>query len=216
MTPKASAAFWLTVCFACAPAWLAAAPARAGLVSEAGAWSKTVDGVQGRLVVLPGTVYKGTRLPHVYLELRNVSDVGSPKDVNYNNGEGLTLEVVDAQNKRIAPHHGAPFNQIMPLPFGVMLPFDSDLRFLVSLSGYGIPRQPGLFLEIGGPHGPVFLPYGTPRAFFLRGTFATGAEKRANAQGHWSGVLTVPEARGQWSGILSLPSVDVSPFTRKP
>lgn len=172
------------------------------MASETGAWSAAVEGMQGRLVVSPGTLCKRTRLPNVYLELRNVSDVGSPKDAYYGSGEGLTLEVVDAQGKSI-PRSSSISDEVTPLPFRVVLPFDSALRFRVSLSGYGIPQEAGLFLEIGGIHGPVFLPQGTPKAYFLRGTFTAAAGRKSGSQ-------------DQWRGTLILPGVALGRFAQKP
>src|SRR5215468_8842097 len=45
---------------------------------ETGAWSEPVDGLRGRLIAKEGSVFHGTKMVDIYMELENVSDVGNP------------------------------------------------------------------------------------------------------------------------------------------
>lgn len=173
---------------------------------KAGAWSQVVDGLQGRLLVKSGGKINGTNIPDIYLELRNVANLMNPVDVYYGNGEGLRMEVTDSRNKKIAPDTSYYFDAVMTPPYGIVLPHDSSLRFLVSVAGYGIPKNIGIFLEIGtrpGIDGPIVLPNNAHGGYFLQGTFTAMAVKKSGSQ-------------GEWHGTLNLPKVNLTPLFAKP
>jgi len=128
----------------------------------------------------------------------------NPIDVYYGNGEGLRLEVMDGQNKKIAPGSIYPYNLVMGPPYGIVLPHDSSLRFLVSIViGDGMPKNPGVLLAMGGIDGPVFLPNDVSGSYSLQGTFTAIAVKK-------------PGSQGEWHGTLTLPKVNFTPFFTKP
>ena len=186
--------FWGLACFSFPVAGLAAPVTASILPPVTGAWSQTVDGVQGRLLVAPGYKINGTMLPQVYLELRNVSDLANPLDIYYGNGAGVELEVIDSQNKKVAPDLSLSFDAMMPKPYGLVLPHDSSLRFLVSGYGYGIPKNAGTMLEIGTAiNGVILLPNNRHHAYFLRGTFSAHPVKKVGSQSEWQGTLILPQ-----------------------
>lgn len=196
--------FWFLLCLSFSVTGFAAPGAASTIPMATGAWSQTVDGVQGRLLVAPGGIINGTKLPNVYLELRNVSDLANPLNIYYGNGEGVRLEVIDSKDKRILRDNSLSFDAMVPEPYGLVLPHDSSLRFLISGYGYGIPKNGGTMLEIGtATDGVILIPNSSHQTYFLQGTFSAHSVKKVASQ-------------GEWQGILILPKVDISPLRSKP
>src|SRR5471032_2135836 len=52
-------------------------------------WSETVRGLRARFVFGEGRVDSGTRIPEVYLELDNASDVASPIEFDFDGSKLL-------------------------------------------------------------------------------------------------------------------------------
>lgn len=160
------------------------------------AWSPVVDGVQGRLLVALDGKVNGTKMTRIYLELRNIADLMTPRRVNYSSGEGLRLVVVDSKNKRVTDDTGDDFDAMRPDPYEIVLPQDSSLRFLVSVPGYGISRNAGTMLELGAPpDGLVMLPSQSHETYFLRGTFSVPASTKPGFQQEWHGILALPKVK---------------------
>ena len=65
----------------------------AAVSSQTGAWSKEVNGVQGRLIVSQDPILNEAQMISVYLELRNVSDVLNPLGIYYTgvNRNGMVI-----------------------------------------------------------------------------------------------------------------------------
>jgi len=161
-----------------------------------GAWSSGVNDVQGRLLFAIDGKVNGTTMTRIYLELRNVSDTVDPLKVDYGTGEGLRLEVVDSRSKKVAPDNGDAFDAMIPGPLEVTLPHDSSLRFLISVSGYGIPKDGGMMLELStASQGPILLPSESHETYFLQGTFSVAVSKKLSSWQRWHGMLTLPPVR---------------------
>ena len=184
--------FWL-----CVAAF--AFPQRAfAAASETGEWSKPVDGVQGRLIIEEGSVVHGTQVLAVYLELRNVSDVLNPLEIYYSNDN--TKGTVTNKDDKAVASVGLPASIITPPPYWLSLPFDSTLRFRISVSGYGVPPNAGALLALDSPW---LLRQDKDAPYYLQGNFQV-VEKKDQ-----------PERR-QWHGTLHLPKVKIPvPLARK-
>ncbi len=159
-----------------------------------GPWSPAVNGVQGRLLVAVDGKVNGTRQSRIYLELRNTTDLMSPLRVDYGSGEGLKLVVVNSKNKRVSDT-GSDFDAIRPDPYEIVLPHDSSLRFLVSVPGYGVPKDAGTMLELGVPDGLILLPSQSHETYFLQGIFSVPASTKLGSQQEWHGTLTLPKVK---------------------
>lgn len=144
------------------------------------------------MIVSQGEKIEGTWLPHVYLELRNVSDVGNPVDIFYGSGEGLRGEVRNRRNDKLAIT-SLPADIMQPLPYGIVLPYDSSLRFRVSEAGHGIPKNAGALIEISG--GPWIIPGNVQSDYFLQGEFSAKVMHKAGAQIEWHGTLLLPRVK---------------------
>lgn len=173
--------FLIFLCFCLSvPTVVQAAPVVPPFPLSAGSWSAAVKGIQGRLLVALGGKPDERRFPSIYLEIRNVSDIGSPLFVKYDSDKSMTLEVVDRENRK-APPLGGVFSQISSGPFDIVLPYAGTLRFLISDTGYGIAFN---------------LPASSgSKPYFLRGTFSVPVSKKYEAKREWHGLLTLPPVK---------------------
>jgi beta-lactamase regulating signal transducer with metallopeptidase domain len=104
------------------------------IVPSVGDWSKPVNGLQARLAV------ENWRDPIVgiYLELRNVKDLGNTMTVPAD-AERIDFELRDADGKKISPA-GLPRSGPVVELKDFQLPFDSSLRFNLSVTTVGVPN----------------------------------------------------------------------------
>jgi beta-lactamase regulating signal transducer with metallopeptidase domain len=104
------------------------------IVPAVGDWSKPVNGLQARLAV------ENWRDPIVgiYLELRNVKDLGNTMTVPAN-AERIDFDLRDADGKKIS-QAGLPRSGPVVDLKDFQLPFDSSLRFNLSVTTVGVPN----------------------------------------------------------------------------
>jgi hypothetical protein len=103
-------------------------------------WSKTVNGLQARLVLVERPKINGTRQLHPYLELRNVSDLAYPLKVRCDTGH-VKFELVGTDGKVIRSGWSLPRSGLHLDPGTVVLPFDSSIRIGMRCSNWGIPKD---------------------------------------------------------------------------
>lgn len=161
-------------------------------VRTAGEWSAPVDGLRGRLLFGEGEKFNGTRMALIYLELQNVSDVGNPMEVYFDIDRGLDCELLDGSGKSI-PKAGSPASITTPPSYWITLPHDSILRFRVSVTGYGIPKDGGL--SIGMMSGDWRIPANTRGDYFLTTPFSVSPPKEQSHSRPWKGVLKLPKLK---------------------
>jgi hypothetical protein len=158
-----------------------------------GAWSESVDGLRGRLVLAQGrTLGAGVRETLAYVELENVGVAsGRPTEVHFDPG-ALRFEMTDAAGKAV-PQTSIPTSGGRPGKAWVSLPFDSSVRLRANPFGFG--RADGLLVHLNT----------------ATWTVPAGGEARLSA------VLTVtpPDDRpGAWKGELRLPAARIAPPAR--
>lgn len=104
------------------------------IVPAVGDWSKAVNGLQARLAV------ENWRDPMVgiYLELRNVKDLGNTMTVPAD-AQQINFELQDADGKKIS-QAGLPRSGPVVELKDFQLPFDSSLRFNLSVTTVGVPN----------------------------------------------------------------------------
>jgi hypothetical protein len=168
-----------------------------GAASQAGAWSDAVDGIRGRLSIDHAPDFNGAEILVVFLEFQNTSDTGNPRRVWFAPGGGqFKWELLDGDGSRIP--ESASFASIMiPPAYWITLPYDSTLRFRVSVSGYGIGRggfvlQLGRFWQIQRKPGS---------RYFLNATFSSSAPKEEESKAEWIGEF--------WKGTITLPAIEI-------
>ena len=177
-----------------------------GLVTEQAApvvaaedlWSKPDGGIRGRLVVARGAPLNGTSQVQVYLELQNVSDVAN--SIHITPAHSMSFEVVDAKGNVVKPDAGMSLDVSTPDdPLGLVLPHQGTLRFLVSVTGIGVPKDKKW--QVSVPHESSFRSWVIERtdgnSYFLSGIFKATAERQVGRT---------------WAVDLSLPKVAVAPL----
>ena len=156
-------------------------------------WSETVNGLRARLIFGEGTVVSGTRLPEVYIELHNASDVGNPMEFDFSAGKSLRFELRTADGKPAPKPSAMTMDGFVIGPFQITLPRDGTLKFPVTWHGYGITPNFGTMLCFESAFWEI--PRTDQTAYFL------------------SAILEVPETprdprkAARWHGTLKLPPV---------
>jgi hypothetical protein len=129
---------------------------------------------------------------HVYFELQNVSDVINP--IHLAPGHSFSFELMDSSGQG-KPETRANVNVFTPDDsFGLLLPHESTLRFLISVTGVGIPKDRAA--QISVPHESRFkswvIEQGSESPYFLGGIFKATAQQSHQT---WSLVLELPKVR---------------------
>ncbi len=178
---------------------LAICASAVGLVTEQAApvvaaenlWSKPDGGIRGRLVVARGAPLNGTSQVQVYLELQNVSDVAN--SIHITPAHSMSFEVVDAKSNAVKPA-GLSLDVSTPDDrFGLVLPHQSTMRFLVSVTGIGVPKDKKW--QVSVPHESSFRSWVIERTdanpYFLSGIFKATAERQVGRT--WAVDLSLPK-----------------------
>lgn len=170
----------------------------APVVATEDLWSKPDGGIRGRLVVETGAPFNGTSQVQVYLELQNVSDVAN--SIHITPARSMSFDVVDAKGNVVKPDAGMSLDVSTPDDrFGLVLPHQSTMRFLVSVTGIGVPKDKKW--QVSLPHESSFRSWVIERtdgnSYFLGGTFKATAERQVGRT---------------WAVDLSLPKVAVAPL----
>jgi hypothetical protein len=124
----------------------------------------------------------------VYLELRNVSDVGNPMEIYFDEYTSLKSSVIDAESKPLQLGPTAA-SILSPGPFWLSIPWDGSLRFRVSVSGYGIYKESGTDVPMSSANW-VIAP-ADKKSYFLTAEFTnapTTDKRRA-----WTGTVHLPK-----------------------
>ena len=159
---------------------------------QVGAWSKVIDGIQGRLLAALDTSYNGTRMLAVYVELRNVSDVANPKDIYYDFMSSFRGKVVDARNQEL-PRASLPADIMSPPPCWLAVPNDGLLRFPVFVHGYGVPQNGGVMISL--PNDVWLIPSEKVTGYFINGALTAPLKRAAWSQSNWHGTIELPNVK---------------------
>ena len=163
----------------------------APVVATEDLWSKPDGGIRGRLVVERGAPFNGTSQVQVYLELQNVSDVAN--SIHITPARSMSFDIVDAKGNVVKPDAGMSLDVSTPDDrFGLVLPHQSTMRFLVSVTGIGVPKDKKW--QVSLPHESSFRSWVIERtdgnSYFLRGIFKATAERQVGRS--WSVGLSLP------------------------
>ncbi len=152
-------------------------------------WSSPVNGLQTRLSFSRQQSFNGTPLIATYLELRNVADVANVMEIPFK-PELIQFEVVDEQDKVVAPTNTGPYDELTVEVGTLRLPHDSYLRFNVSHHGAGISKNQGALLDLGVLSCWVFSS-GDKHSYYLRGRFSSAPGKEKT----WTGMIEMPKVK---------------------
>jgi hypothetical protein len=153
-------------------------------------WSDPVDGLRGRLVIEYGPDFEGAEIALVYLELQNVSDSAGIKDLWFDETHQFKWQLQDEKGNPV-PRTYPPMSVFSDLGHWMGLPFDSTLRFRVSVSGYGIIPNGGIALQL--PSGFFWqVPRKKEGSYYLSATFSSVPAKEERKRS-WKGTLVLPK-----------------------
>ena len=191
------------------------APAAPGSVKEQSkpaenAWSKPVNGLEGRLILKEEPPEEGMRMIGVYLELRTLNGADWPEI--YYNSLNLGGVVRDRRGKAL---DGSPFlaGYIIPPPYWLTVPRSGTLQFHVAMFGYEVPKTGDA--TSAWADGPWILEADGDAPYSLSGTFQ--AQIQAHAYSQTRALDPQPEGgaedfgpmQNQWHGTLELPRVEI-------
>jgi RNA polymerase sigma factor (sigma-70 family) len=157
-------------------------------------WSKPVNGLQARVVLVEKSPSNGTRMLHPYLELRNASDSAYPMKVRLG-GAHVKFELVDADGKVAEVGRPGAREGHHPDPGTISLPHDSSMRVGMFCTNWGIPRDAAAMIATDSGAW-VFKPEQEGKVF-LRAT-VSGKEQGGDER-VWFGNLEA-KTRVTWSG----------------
>ena len=184
---------WTKLFLMCA-AILMAASSRSSYaaIPETGAWSDVVNGVQGRLIISEDQPFSYTKIVAVYLELQNVSNVGNAIEIYFDPTHTFQCQLLDPDDKPVATA-GLPASIMIPHPFWLILPYDSSLRFRISVSGYGVPRNEKALIPL--ECGDWVIKSGDAIDYKLEVTFVVNPPKVEIDRRVWKGTLKLPRVK---------------------
>lgn len=166
--------------------------ASASAKTTTGPWSDAVNGVQGRVSISEDPKYNSTRIVAVYLELRNVSNLANPIEIYFDPIRIFKCELIDSNGKSVATA-GLPADILSPIPFWLALPYVSSLRFRISVSGYGVPKDGGTLVPMDC--GEWLLKANDRAKYFLKIKFVARTTEEDFKRSAWKGSITLPKVR---------------------
>jgi len=155
---------------------------------EIGAWSDRVDGIQGRLIANRVSDFYGTKMVNVYLELKNPG--AGPIEISFGD-DTLKSRVVDSTESQVIKPTEASMSVFFPPPQRLILPYDSTLRFRVSVSGYGIPKEAGTAIQM--IEGLLLFKSDQKQQFFFESSLTSKAKIVDTSVRQWEGTIKLPK-----------------------
>ncbi len=104
-------------------------------------WSKPVNGLQARVVLVEKARSNGTRMLHPYLDLRNAGDMAYPLKVRLGGAAHVKFKLVDADGKVVDDGQRGARDGPYPDPGTISLPRDSSLRVGMFCTNWGVPQD---------------------------------------------------------------------------
>jgi len=152
-------------------------------------WSKPINGLRTRLLVLPSPK-DNAPFCRVFIEFENVDDVAGQKRIRFSPGK-LSLRVSDKEGKELLPANG-PYDGRLPLWEAIALPYAGTIRFQISFPGLGYrPGTDKVIVDVGDGKAWVVPQNGS--TYFLSGSFSIEKEKSDHPHMDWSGTLELPK-----------------------
>lgn len=163
---------------------------------QVGEWSEAVNGLQGRIAVAKDAEFNGTKQIAVYLELRNSINIFSPTEIYFEPHKAFKWRIIDRNEKPLAPPSATFASIFSPDSYWLVLPFDSTLRFRVSVSGYSAPANSGTQIQLlsnNSLNGDWLISDKDKNDYFLDGTFISQPPKIELNRQVWQGTLKLPK-----------------------
>jgi hypothetical protein len=161
-----------------------------------GQWSNSVNGIQGRLSVTEGTESRGTQQIIVFLELRNVGNFLNPLELYFDTSKSINSRILNKDGKLLKQPTINFGNILRPSSFWIVLPFDSTLRFRISISGYGVAENSGKQIQMMSSDsisGNWLIKTTEREDYFLEASYNSEPPKIEVGRRIWSGTIKLPK-----------------------
>ena len=169
-------------------------PIRGDEVTTKDGWSASVNGLQARLIFAKGTIFSGNRFPEVYLDLHNVSDLGSLMEFEFSTGKSLRFELLTADGKPGPTPSGAAASGFVIGPFQLTLPNHGTPKFPVTWHGYFVKPNFGTMLCFENALWEI--PRADQTAYFLSATLEIPKAPRDPGKiPGWHGTIKIPRVQ---------------------
>ncbi len=180
-------------------------------VIAASEWSKPVEShdrfLQARWLLLEGRsrAYAGPgKEVLLYVELQNANGAwGEPLRVFFNPSDGLKFELLDADDKVVAPSPTGGSGGDVGAGW-ITLPYDSTVRLRANPGGWGTPKDAALALPLRPMNGQYWLFKEVPKTdHFLAGklTIAPPTDDTFEHRDDWRGTIEFPKTKLSLKGL---------------
>lgn len=157
--------------------------------SDDASWSAESNGLQARLTMRRSSIFNGTAIITTYLELKNVASVGSALVLNEH---PLKFTVTDSDGHDVPMSSFNTYDSMSVKNPPLVLPHDSELRFRIGPTGWGVMADQAALLDLGFDFVRQFPHSG--KAYYLEATLELPLQKedRMGDAMVWHGKLQLP------------------------
>ena len=154
-----------------------------------GDWSEVENGFRVRIGFSEGEIFNESRIPHLYVEIENATEVMGPRDFVWSETDTVSYVVVDEDGKKV-PFEGGVDASVFVQREEILLPilWGGRSRIRVDRSGYGIAK--GLALVVQTPN--FFWNAKDEGDFSLTGKIKVGSRGKILFKGKDGGALSDP------------------------
>jgi hypothetical protein len=156
-----------------------------------GDWSQPVGGLRARLELRSEAGgATDTPMAHTWVVLENVSDVGNPMELYWDDDHLFSFTLTDDTGAP-ARTGGMAASIMSPGPYWLVIPFESSVRASLTVMGYGVQPHGRLFIGLPAMHAWE-LDAGDAHAYQLAARLRVTAPPPADHRQAWSGELDIP------------------------
>jgi len=163
-----------------------------GAVAQESAWSKPINGLRARLLVLPSD-NPDSPFCRVFIELQNVGNTGGQMRIRFN-PDLITFQVTEKSGKQLLKPSSEVWDGMVPKWETTQLPWTGTIKFQINFPGGGYRLTDKVIVDMGpGRTWPI---------------------PQDGVEYELSGKLSIPRQTGDhpfldWSGTMELPAVAI-------
>jgi hypothetical protein len=150
-------------------------------------WSRPVNGLRARLLVMPAEE-PASPFCRVFIEMQNVDDVVGQKRIRFTPRQ-LDLHVTKSGGEQLSLAGGA-YSALEPFWEPTLLPYRGTIRFQISFPGLGHRATDKVIVDIGESRTWIVPQDGS--TYWLSGSLSIGRLKSDHPITDWVGTLDLP------------------------
>jgi hypothetical protein len=163
-----------------------------GAAAQEAAWSKPVNGLRARLLILPSD-RRDSPFCRVFIEMQNVSNSGGQMRIRFK-PDLIVFEVTDRSGKPLLKPNAVFWDGLVPGWETTQLPWTGTIKFQISFPGAGYRPTDKVVVDMGAGR--------------------TWAIPQDGGEYKLSGKLTIARQNGDhpyidWNGTIELPAVKI-------